>query len=80
MKILFAMPVIGETGGFEGSIVFNGKEVKFRNSFDALDVGIGMAYVPVELSVPGTRFAVGPKELEVVTEEFPFYKGGTARD
>jgi len=52
MKILFAMPVIGETGGFEGSIVFNGKEVKFRNSFDALDVGIGMVHQEFSL-IPG---------------------------
>lgn len=41
--------------------------------------GIGMAYIPVELAVPGTVFTAGPDELEVVTEEFPFYKNGTCR-
>lgn len=52
MKILFAMPEIRETGGFEGSIVFNGKEVHFKNSFDALDVGIGMVHQEFSL-LPG---------------------------
>jgi len=52
MKILFAMPAISETGGFEGSIFFEGKEVKFRNPFDALDVGIGMVHQEFSL-IPG---------------------------
>ena len=41
--------------------------------------GIGMAYVPLELSAPGTRLTVGPKDLEVETVEFPFYKNGSCR-
>ena len=52
MKILFGMPVIHETGGFEGSIVFNGKEAKFRDPFDALDAGIGMVHQEFSL-IPG---------------------------
>lgn len=52
MKILFAMPVINETGGFEGSILFNGKEVRFRDPFDALDAGIGMVHQEFSL-IPG---------------------------
>ena len=52
MKILFAMPVINETGGFEGSIVFNGQEAKFKNSFEALDAGIGMVHQEFSL-IPG---------------------------
>ena len=42
--------------------------------------GIGMAYVPVELSAPGIRFTAGPKDMEVETAELPFYKGGTCRN
>ncbi len=42
--------------------------------------GIGMAYVPVELAQPGTHLTAGPKDMEVVTAEFPFYKGGTCRN
>lgn len=52
MKILFGMPVIYETGGYEGTILFEGKEVKFRNPFDALDAGIGMVHQEFSL-IPG---------------------------
>jgi len=41
--------------------------------------GIGMAYVPIELSTPGTRLTAGPRNLEVETAAFPLYKGGTCR-
>jgi simple sugar transport system ATP-binding protein len=52
MKILFAMPEIIETGGFEGTIQFAGKTVKFKDSFDALDAGIGMVHQEFSL-IPG---------------------------
>jgi len=52
MKILFGMPVISETGGFEGSIFFNGKEARFKTPFDALDAGIGMVHQEFSL-IPG---------------------------
>ncbi|HUW62714.1 MAG TPA: glycine cleavage system aminomethyltransferase GcvT [Candidatus Bathyarchaeia archaeon] len=39
--------------------------------------GIGMAYIPVDLSMPGTRLTAGPKDMEILTEEFPFYKNGS---
>jgi len=52
MKILFAMPEIFETGGFEGSILFNGQEARFKDSFDALDAGIGMVHQEFSL-IPG---------------------------
>ncbi|HNR34285.1 MAG TPA: glycine cleavage system aminomethyltransferase GcvT [Candidatus Hydrogenedentes bacterium] len=41
--------------------------------------GIGMAYVPVELSKPGVRFTAGPKDMEIEAVELPFYKHGTCR-
>ena len=52
MKILFGMPVIRETGGYEGSILFEGKEVDFRTPFEALDSGIGMVHQEFSL-IPG---------------------------
>ena len=52
MKILFSMPEIHETGGYEGSILWNGKEVKFKSPFDALDAGIGMVHQEFSL-IPG---------------------------
>jgi simple sugar transport system ATP-binding protein len=52
MNILFGMPVIGQTGGFEGKILLDGKEVRFTDPLDALDAGIG--YVHQEFSlIPG---------------------------
>lgn len=44
MNILFGMPVIQETGGYRGSILIDGEEVRFRNPFDAIDAGIGMVH------------------------------------
>lgn len=41
--------------------------------------GVGMAYIPVELSMPGTRLTAGPKDMEIVTEEYPFYRNGSFR-
>lgn len=44
MNILFGDPIIHETGGFEGKIIFDGKEVNFTSPFDAIDAGIGMVH------------------------------------
>jgi len=44
MSILFGMPVIAETGGFQGSVVIDGETASFRSPFDALDAGIGMVH------------------------------------
>ncbi|MCL2768349.1 MAG: sugar ABC transporter ATP-binding protein, partial [Synergistaceae bacterium] len=52
MKILFSMPEIHETGGYEGSVLWNGNEVRFKSPFDALDAGIGMVHQEFSL-IPG---------------------------
>jgi simple sugar transport system ATP-binding protein len=52
MKILFGMAVIQETGGYEGSVVFEGREVRFQSPFAALDAGIGMVHQEFSL-IPG---------------------------
>ncbi|MBU0929312.1 MAG: sugar ABC transporter ATP-binding protein [Spirochaetes bacterium] len=52
MRILFGMPVISDTGGYGGSIELNGKPVKFKSPFDALDAGIGMVHQEFSL-IPG---------------------------
>lgn len=44
MRILFGMPVIQETGGYQGKILLEGKKVVFENPLAALDVGIGMVH------------------------------------
>jgi simple sugar transport system ATP-binding protein len=52
MKILFSMPEIHETGGYEGSILWNDKKVSFKSPFDALEAGIGMVHQEFSL-IPG---------------------------
>lgn len=52
MNILFGMPVIHETGGYAGKILIDGKEVHFRDPFDALEAGIGMVHQEFSL-IPG---------------------------
>jgi simple sugar transport system ATP-binding protein len=52
MRILFGMPVIAETGGYQGRICIDGQEVNFSNPFDALDAGIGMVHQEFSL-IPG---------------------------
>lgn len=52
MKILFGMPVIHQTGGYDGKIFFQGEEVNFKSPFDALDAGIGMVHQEFSL-IPG---------------------------
>ncbi|HRY56526.1 MAG TPA: ATP-binding cassette domain-containing protein, partial [Spirochaetia bacterium] len=44
MRILFGMPVIAETGGFQGRCCIDGESVDFKSPFDALDAGIGMVH------------------------------------
>lgn len=52
MNILFGMPVIHETGGFEGKVILNGEEVTFENPKDAMNAGIGMVHQEFML-IPG---------------------------
>lgn len=44
MKILFGMDEIHQTGGYGGSILIEGKEVRFASPIDALASGIGMVH------------------------------------
>lgn len=54
MKIIFGMSVIEETGGYNGEMLFQGKKVKFKSSFDALNAGIGMVHQEFSL-IPGFK-------------------------
>lgn len=44
MNILFGMPVIHSTGGFEGEVEIAGEKVDIMSPHDAMDVGIGMVH------------------------------------
>ena len=52
MNILFGMPVIHTTGGFEGAMNFDGEPVKIMSPFDAMAMGIGMVHQEFML-IPG---------------------------
>lgn len=52
MNILFGMPVIQSTGGFEGEIIFDGKKVDIGSPKQAMELGIGMVHQEFML-VPG---------------------------
>jgi len=52
MNILFGMPVIHTTGGFEGTIEIDGRPVSIMSPFDAMEYGIGMVHQEFML-IPG---------------------------
>ncbi len=52
MNILFGMPVIHTTGGFDGKIEIEGKEVNIKSPHDAMAQGIGMVHQEFML-IPG---------------------------
>ncbi|MGL5230081.1 MAG: ATP-binding cassette domain-containing protein, partial [Cetobacterium sp.] len=54
MKIIFGMSLIEETGGYNGEMIFQGKKVRFKSSFDALNAGIGMVHQEFSL-IPGFK-------------------------
>jgi simple sugar transport system ATP-binding protein len=52
MNILFGMPVIHATGGFEGTVEVEGKEVSIDAPHNAINYGIGMVHQEFML-IPG---------------------------
>lgn len=52
MNILFGMPVIHNTGGYDGKIMIDGKEVQIKSPKDAMEHGIGMVHQEFML-IPG---------------------------
>ena len=52
MNILFGMPVIHSTGGFEGSMTLDGQPFAPTNPTEAMDMGIGMVHQEFML-IPG---------------------------
>lgn len=52
MNILFGMPVIHSTGGFEGEMTLDGKTYLPKTPMEAMDLGIGMVHQEFML-IPG---------------------------
>ncbi len=55
MNVLFGMPVIHDTGGYQGEVVLAGSPARFRSPDEAMAAGIGMVHQEFML-IPG--FAV----------------------
>ena len=60
MNVLFGMPVIHSTGGFEGSVELLGEKVNIKSPFDAMALGIGMVHQEFML-IPGFTIAENVK-------------------
>jgi len=56
MNILFGMPVIEETGGFEGTITVGGEAIHPKTPSDAMEHGVGMVHQEFML-LPGFSVA-----------------------
>ncbi len=44
MNVLFGMPVIHQTGGFEGQVQLEGLDIEVKDPHDAMNYGIGMVH------------------------------------
>ncbi len=66
MNVLFGMPVIQETGGFEGDVLLDGESVKITSPHDAMTKGIGMVHQEFML-IPGFTIAENIKLNREIT-------------
>lgn len=73
MNILFGMPVIHTTGGFEGAMNFDGADVKIATPFDAMKLGIGMVHQEFML-LPGFNITENIKLNREITHPNLFSK------
>lgn len=70
MNILFGMPVIHSTGGFDGEVLMNGEKVDLKSPKEAMQKGIGMVHQEFML-VPGFTLTENIKlNREILKENF----------
>ena len=79
MNVLFGMPVIHATGGFEGSVMFDGEEVNIRSPHDAMLKGIGMVHQEFML-IPGFTITENIKLNREITKRGALDMKAMARD
>ena len=73
MNILFGMPVIHNTGGFQGEILFEGKKVDISSPDKAMELGIGMVHQEFML-IPGFTVTENIKLNREITKPNIFSK------
>jgi len=70
MNVLFGMPVIHSTGGFEGQVLIDGVEANVTSPHDAMNKGIGMVHQEFML-LPGFTVTENIKlNREITTPNF----------
>ncbi len=70
MNILFGMPVITNTGGYEGEVLIDGAGASFKSPHEAMDAGIGMVHQEFML-IPGYTIAENIKINREITYSNP---------
>ena len=70
MNVLFGMPVIHSTGGFEGRVLLSGEDANIRSPFDAMKKGIGMVHQEFML-LPGFTITENIKLNREITRPNP---------
>ena len=75
MNILSGDHIIRETGGFEGKIIFDGKEVNFSTPFDAINAGIAMIHqefilIPEFTATENILLNKEPTRYNIISEIF----------
>src|SRR5262245_61388285 len=71
MNVLFGMPVIHETGGYQGQVLLEGREVHFAGPNQAMSAGIGMVHQEFML-IPGFAVSENIKLNREPTRPNPF--------
>ena len=70
MNILFGMPVIHSTGGFQGEVFIDGQKTNIISPMDAMDKGIGMVHQEFML-IPGFHVTDNIKLNREITNPWP---------
>ena len=68
MNILFGMPVIHNTGGFEGNVIIDGKVANPKTPKESMELGIGMVHQEFML-IPGFSITENIKLNREITKE-----------
>ncbi len=73
MNILFGNPLIHETGGYQGEILFKGKRINIKSCAEAVKLGIGMVHQEFAL-IPdmtvGENIRLGREKTCAFTDRF----------
>lgn len=70
MNVLFGMPVIHSTGGFQGEVFIDGEKVDIKSPKEAMNLGIGMVHQEFML-IPGFTLTENIKlDREIAKDNF----------